>query len=109
MHRTIITLHEYRMLYPDSAPIPTLTQSGLLGLLLDRQRYKAADLARRRARWKSVCATPRNVCVGIWRTLTVLQLPRDGIGKASPGSQIPPSPDLFRPTSNSDIGNRNQP
>jgi hypothetical protein len=33
------------MLYPDSAPIPTLTQSGLLGLLLDRQRYKVADLA----------------------------------------------------------------
>jgi len=42
MHRTITTLHEYRTLYPESAPIPTLTQSGLLGLLLDRQRYKAA-------------------------------------------------------------------
>jgi hypothetical protein len=48
MHRTITTLHEYRMLYPDSALIPTLTQSGLLGLLLARQRYKAADLAKDR-------------------------------------------------------------
>jgi hypothetical protein len=72
MHRTITTLHEYRTLYPDSAAIPTLTQSGLLGLLLDRQRYKAANLARRQARWKSICTTPRNLCVGIWRALIVL-------------------------------------
>jgi hypothetical protein len=55
------TLHEYRMRYPDSAAIPTLTQSGLLGLLLDRQRHKAANLARRRAMWRSVCAAPRKV------------------------------------------------
>jgi hypothetical protein len=110
MHRTITTLHEYRTLYPDSAAIPTLTQRGLLGLLLDRQRYKAANLARRQARWKSICATPRKICVWIWRALTVLQLPRDRIGTASPGSQILPSPDLFRPTSNrADIGSRRQP
>jgi len=77
MYRTITTLHEYRILYPDSAAIPTLTQSGLLGLLLDRQRYKAANLARRQARWKSICATPRNVCIGIWRALTAADLPND--------------------------------
>src|SRR6266446_578462 len=105
MHRTITTLHEYRMLYPDSAPIPTLTQSGILGLLLDRQRYKAADLARRRARWKSVCAMPRNVCVGIWRALSMSQLPRDRVGVTSPGSEIlssldlPPSQTTARPDS----------
>ena len=77
MHRTITTLCEYRTLYPDTASIPTLTQSGLLGLLLDRQRYKAANLARRQARWKSLCATPRSMCVGIWRVLTTADLPRD--------------------------------
>jgi len=77
MYRTITTLHEYRTLYPQSASIPTLTQSGLLGLLLDRQRYKAASLARRQARWKSVCATPRCVCIGIWRALTAADLPSD--------------------------------
>jgi hypothetical protein len=77
MHRTITTLHEYRILYPDSAPVPTLTQSGLLGLLLDRQRYKAADLARRRARWKSVCAMPRKLFVSIWRALTAADLAKD--------------------------------
>jgi FixJ family two-component response regulator len=42
----------------------------------------------------------RNVCACIWRALTVVQLPRDRIGRTSPGSQILPSPDLFRPTSN---------
>jgi hypothetical protein len=77
MHWTITTLHEYRMLYPDSALIPTLTQSGLLGLLLARQRYKVADLARRRARWKSVCAIPRKLFVGIWQALTAADLAKD--------------------------------
>jgi hypothetical protein len=69
MDRTILTLHEYRLRYPDTAEIPTLTQSGLLGVLLDRQQRKAASLARRRAMWRSVSAAPRNVCVGIWRVL----------------------------------------
>jgi hypothetical protein len=69
MDRTIINLHEYRLRYPDSATIPTLTQSGLLGLLLYRQDLKAASLARRRAMWRRVCAGPRNACTSIWLTL----------------------------------------
>jgi hypothetical protein len=69
MDRTITTLHEYRLRYPESAAVPTLTQSGLLGLLLYRQDLKAASLARRRARWSRICAAPRNTCAGIWRAL----------------------------------------
>ena len=64
-----ITLHEYRLRYPESAAIPTLTQSGLLGLLLDRQELKRARLARRRAVWKRVCSAPGDACAGIWRAL----------------------------------------
>jgi hypothetical protein len=110
MHRTTITLHEYRTLYPDSAAVPTLTQSGLLRLLLDRQRYKAASLARRQTRWKSICATPRNICVGIWRALILAERPRDHISPITPSSQILPSPALFRPTPNrADIGSRHHP
>jgi hypothetical protein len=71
MDRTIISLHEYRLRYPDSAEIPTLTQSGLLGPLLERQHQKAAKLAQRRAMWRSVFAAPRNVCAGIWRALAI--------------------------------------
>jgi hypothetical protein len=74
MDRTVITLHEYRMRYPDSAAIPTLTQSGLLGVLLDRQRQKAASKARRHAMWSSVCALPRKAWVSFWRALTVPEL-----------------------------------
>jgi hypothetical protein len=37
MYRTIYTVHEYRLRYPETAPIPTLTQSRLLGLLLAAQ------------------------------------------------------------------------
>jgi hypothetical protein len=69
MDRTITTLHEYRLRYPDTAAIPTLTQSGLLGMLLARQDLKAASLARRRAMWRRVFSAPCNACVGIWRVL----------------------------------------
>ena len=44
MYRTIDTLHEYRLRYPDTAAVPTLTQSGLLGLLLAAQDRRAAEL-----------------------------------------------------------------
>jgi hypothetical protein len=74
MDRTITALHEYRLCYPDSAAIPTLTQSGLLGLLLYRQDLKAASLARRRAMWRRVCAASRNACAGIRRALITSQL-----------------------------------
>jgi len=76
MDRTIISLHEYRLRYPDSAEIPTLTQSGVVGLLLERQQYKAAKLARRRARWSSLFAAPRDLCTGIWRALAIPELRR---------------------------------
>jgi hypothetical protein len=69
MDRTITTLQEYRLRYPDSAAIPTLTQSGLLGMILYRQDLKAASLARRRAMWRRVYTAPRNACAGIWRAL----------------------------------------
>jgi hypothetical protein len=42
---------------------PTLTQSGLLAVLLQRQRYKVIQLARRRAHRKHVRAA-------FWSTLT---------------------------------------
>ena len=42
---------------------PTLTQSGLLAVLLQRQRYKVIQLARRRAQSKRVRAA-------FWNTLT---------------------------------------
>jgi hypothetical protein len=76
MDRTTTTLHEYRLKYPDSAAVPTLTQSGLVGLILYRQDLRAARLARRRAIWRRVCAAPRRACAGIWRALITPQLRR---------------------------------
>ena len=43
--------------------IPTLTQSGLLAVLLQRQRDKVIQLARRRAQ-------RRNMRAALWNTLT---------------------------------------
>jgi hypothetical protein len=86
MDRTITTLHEYRLRYPESAAIPTLTQSGLLGLLLYRRDLKAASLARRSAMWRSVSAAPRKVCFGIWRALAIPKL-RDSANRADVTTQ----------------------
>jgi len=45
-----ITLHEYHLLYPNTAEVPTLVQSGLIDVLLERQRRKSRRKAHRRAR-----------------------------------------------------------
>jgi hypothetical protein len=46
---------------------PTLTQSGLLAVLLQRQRYKAFHLTRRRAQRKRVGAAFWNALTWTWR------------------------------------------
>ena len=50
--------------------IPTLTQSGLLAVLLQRQRYKVIQLARRRAQRKHVRAALWNTLTWPYRALT---------------------------------------
>jgi hypothetical protein len=73
MYRTIETLHEYRLRYPDTAAVPTLTQSGLLGLLLAAQDRKTAELARRRAMWKRIWGAPAYACGTIRRAFAAAE------------------------------------
>ena len=49
---------------------PTLTQSGLLAVLLQRQRYKITQLALRRAQHKHMRAAPWSTITWPWRALT---------------------------------------
>ena len=44
------SLHDYRLAYPRTAAVPTLTQSGLLRLALKREQAKAARIEERMAR-----------------------------------------------------------
>jgi hypothetical protein len=57
--------------------IPTLTQSGLLAVLLQRQRYKVVQLARRRAQRKHVRAALWNALTWPYRTLAASTLAGD--------------------------------
>ena len=50
--------------------IPTLTQSGLLAVLLQRQRYKVIQLAQRRAYHKHMRAALWNTLTWPYRALT---------------------------------------
>src|SRR5256885_16539538 len=49
---------------------PTLTQSGLLAVLLQRQRYKVIQLASRRAERKHMCAALWSTLTWPWRVVT---------------------------------------
>lgn len=53
---------------------PTLTQSGLLAVLLQRQRYKAIQLARRRARREHMRAAFWNTLIWLFRALAARTL-----------------------------------
>jgi hypothetical protein len=56
---------------------PTLTQSGLLAILLQYQRYKVFQLARRRARRKQVRAAFWITFAWPWHALTARRLVDD--------------------------------
>jgi hypothetical protein len=58
----------YKRVLPPRAT-PTLTQSGLLAVLLEHQRYKAIELAWHRARREKAR-------IAFWRTLASLLPPR---------------------------------
>jgi hypothetical protein len=59
------TLREYRMNYPWTASVPTLTQNRMLWVLLDRQ----SQIAEARARWRARLAAVRYIFAHPWRAL----------------------------------------
>lgn len=65
-----ICLHEYHLCYPSAARIPTITQRGLIGPLLEWQRRKAARLASRRAMRGRILVATRSALRWVWRVLT---------------------------------------
>ena len=60
--------------------MPTLTQSGLLAVLLQRQRYKIRQLAWRRAQRKYMRASLWSTLTWPWRALTASMPVRGSLG-----------------------------
>jgi len=52
------SLREYRLIYPNTVPVPTITQLGLIGPLLELQRRKAIRATRRKTVRKRLLAVP---------------------------------------------------
>jgi hypothetical protein len=50
-----LSLREYRVISPNIAEVPTLTQMGFIDVILKRVRRKAVQRARRRERFQRVC------------------------------------------------------
>ena len=66
---------------------PTLTQSGLLAVLLQRRRYKISQLAWRRAQRKHMRAAVWSTLTWPWRALTApvpVRHSRRGLGRIHP-------------------------
>jgi len=72
-----IGLHDYRLSYPSTVPIPTITQLGLIGPLLERQRRKAIRATHRKAVRKHLLAIPAKALARIWRTLNTSSVSAD--------------------------------
>jgi hypothetical protein len=72
-----ISLHDYRLSYPNTVPIPTITQRGLIGPLLELQRREALRAARRKTVQKQLLATPAKAMARIWRTLNTSTVSAD--------------------------------
>ena len=72
-----ISLHDYRLSYPNTVPIPTITQQGLIGPLLERQRRKAIRAARRKAVRKQLLAIPLKALDRVWQTLNTSTVSAD--------------------------------
>jgi len=53
---------------------PTLTQSGLLAVFLQRQRYMVFQLARRRAQRKQMRSALWSTLTWLWRAVTAPKL-----------------------------------
>jgi hypothetical protein len=63
-------LQEKQKDYAMSKSTPTLTQSGLLAVLFQRQRYRLFQLARRRAHRQHLRTAIWSILTRPWRTLT---------------------------------------
>jgi len=64
------SLEEYRLRYPNTAGIPTITQQGLIGRILQREQRKMARLARRQAVWNQAFRLPGKAIAAFRRALT---------------------------------------
>jgi len=71
------SLHDYRLRYPNTVPMPTITQRGLIGQLLERQRRKAIRAAHRNEVRRQLLAIPAKAFARIWRTLNTSSVSAD--------------------------------
>jgi hypothetical protein len=62
-----LSLREYRLLHPQTADYPTLTESTVVGSLLERRRRRLVRAARRKELYRQVLALPRKVAVTTWQ------------------------------------------
>ena len=74
-----ISLADYKMLHPDSAEFPTLSQSGLLAILLQKKQHKAARLALRQAKRRA-----RRQAARVWLSRWRVRLRLPGFHQAEP-------------------------
>lgn len=72
---TPISLNDYRWQFPNTARVPTLTQRGLVGGMLERHERRAARRAWRRAMLSRILGWPLDGAAWLWHWATTPPTP----------------------------------
>jgi hypothetical protein len=62
-----LSLREYRLYHPQTAHYPTLTESTVIGALLERRRRRLERMARRKELYRALLALPGKVSRSAWK------------------------------------------
>ena len=65
-YRTL-SIREYRLSHPQTAEVPTLTQSTVIGGLLERRRIRMARALRRKELMRQALALPGKTAMNAWK------------------------------------------
>lgn len=73
--KTPMSLNEYRWQYPNTAFVPTLSQRGLIGGMLQRHERRMARRAWRRRVFYQIVTWPLDAVAWLWRLATAPATP----------------------------------
>lgn len=62
-----LSLREYRLRHPHTADYPTLSESSVIGFLLERRRRRLERAARRQDLYRNLLALPGKTAVSAWK------------------------------------------
>ncbi|RBP39590.1 hypothetical protein DES53_10917 [Roseimicrobium gellanilyticum] len=83
-----LSLREYRLLHPHTADYPTLSESTVIGALLERRRRRLERAARRHEFYRNMLALPGKTAIRAWNWAVAL-VPQKSVSQPAPAVARP--------------------